>query len=42
LEGGFGLEKALCAAARDAQVLGNSRPLDLLTRAQIREGTPEW
>ncbi|WP_329020268.1 hypothetical protein [Streptomyces sp. NBC_01601] len=35
------LEKALWAAARDARVRGNTRPLDILTHAQVREGTPE-
>lgn len=35
------LEKALWAAALDAKVLGNPRPLGILTRAQLRDGGPE-
>ncbi|WP_210608792.1 hypothetical protein [Streptomyces rhizosphaericus] len=35
------LERALWAAARDANVRGNPRPLDILTRAQVREDIAE-
>ncbi|WP_189827904.1 hypothetical protein [Streptomyces finlayi] len=36
------LERELRAASRDANILGNPRPLALLTRAQLGDGSPQW